>query len=73
MAMKHIDRLWMDAESDLVKQVARKLCARHGAEIFGHEAVTEKFLDERWMSFECDARDAISCVRSWDRKKCAQS
>jgi hypothetical protein len=54
------------AEPDLVEAVARKLCARHGGEIFGFEAVTTEFLDQRWRSFECDARDAIALVRGAD-------
>lgn len=66
MAMNHLSRLWMDAEPALVEAVARKLCERHGAEIFGYEAVTAQFLDERWRCFECEARDVISVVRDWD-------
>ncbi len=64
MAMNHLDKIWMDAEPELVEKVARSLCARHGAEIFGAEAVTKEFLDRRWSCFENDARDAIAIVRS---------
>lgn len=74
MAMHHVDlgdgiepRLWLEAENDLVEAVARALCARHGGEIFGHEAVTETFLSDRWRCFECEARDAIAIVRRYDR------
>jgi hypothetical protein len=67
MAMNHINQLWMDAEPELVKLVACKLCARHGAEIFGFEAVTAEFLDRRWLAFENDARDAIAVVRLFDK------
>lgn len=65
MAMKHTDKLWMNAEPELVEKVARLLCERHGFEIFGHEAITPAFLDDRWRMFECEARDAIAAVRSW--------
>lgn len=67
MAINHLSRLWLDAEDDLVEKVARRLAARHGAEIFGFEAVTPEFLDRRWRSYECDARDCIVEVRSYDR------
>lgn len=68
MALKHLDKLWMDAPTDLVEQVARKLCERQGTEIFGVEAVTEEFLDDRWICFASDARDAIALVRAYDGK-----
>ena len=68
MALNHLNKLWMDAEPKLVELVARKLCARHGAEIFGSEAVTTDFLDQRWRAFDCDARDAIALVRLFDRE-----
>ena len=61
-------RLWLEAETELVRQVARALCARHGAEIFGHAAITAEFLDVRERCFEGDARDAIALVRAWDRR-----
>jgi len=66
MAMKHTNSLWMEAEPQLVKQIAREICARHGNEIFGREAVTEQFLEDRWRSFELEARDAIAMVRAFD-------
>lgn len=68
MALKHIDKLWLDAESDLVEKVARTLASRHGIEIFGYEAVTKEFLNLRWRSFENDARDCISIIREYDNK-----
>lgn len=67
MAMNHLNELWMSADSALVEKVARKLCERHGSEIFGAEAVTPDFLDQKWRCFECDARDAIAIVRENDR------
>jgi len=69
MAINHLSQLWLDAEPDLVEKVARRLAARHGAEIFGFEAVTSEFLNRRWMAYECDARDCIVEVRSYDRRQ----
>jgi hypothetical protein len=66
MALKHFDERWMNAEEDLVEAVAREFCARHGAQIFGYEKVTPEFVDIRWRSYECDARDAIAIVRDYD-------
>jgi len=67
MAMNHLSKLWMNAEDELVERVARRLAARHGAEIFGPTEVTLKFLDARWRAYECDARDCIVEVRCFDR------
>jgi hypothetical protein len=66
MALNHLSKLWMDADPQLVEKVARRLAARHGAEIFGYEAVTKDFLDMRWRAFECDARDCIAIVKATD-------
>lgn len=67
MAMRHTSNLWMDAEPELVERVARKLCEKHGSEIFGAEAITQNFLNTRWMMFETDARYCIEIIRGFDR------
>jgi hypothetical protein len=53
----------MSAEPELVEKVARALCARHGSEIFGAEAITPEFVSERWIFFANDAREVIAIVR----------
>lgn len=73
MVMRHFDKdnidskLWLNAENELIEAVARTFCARHGAEIFGYEAVTEQFLNDRWRCFEMEVRDAIAIIRKYDR------
>jgi len=67
MALNHLDALWTAAERPLIENVARALCARHGSEIFGPEAVTSEFLDDRWIFFSNDAADAIAITRHWDQ------
>lgn len=73
MSLNHISILWMNAEPDLVEAIARKLCKRHGLEIYGDEAVTKDFLDTHWRSFECEARDAISMVREYEANQRAKT
>lgn len=62
-------RLWLDAENDLVEAVARALCSRHGAEIWGPDKVTRDFLDSKWRCFECEARDAVAIIRQYEYDK----
>lgn len=76
MAMLHYDasgkidsQLWLNAENDLIEAIARAMCGRHGAQIFGYEAVTEEFLNNRWRCFECEARDAIAITRRYDANR----
>lgn len=66
MAMNHLNKLWLDAEPALVEKIARKLCERHGREIFGEDALTPYFMEAHWRCFECEARDAIAIVREND-------
>lgn len=74
MAMRHFthgaidSQLWMDAEEPLIKLVATAICRRHGSEIFGEEAVTPEFLENKWSCFAMEARDAIAIIRQWDAK-----
>lgn len=58
--------LWLNAEDELVENVARALCERHTYEIWGDQK-GQDFIDSKWRCFECEARDAIALVRRYDR------